>query len=181
MLLGIVAALIGAVLWHHQPLIDINPLIILSIILLLFGAINILHNVVNLLSTSKIQNIPLIKNPSLYHNIYIFILIFLGSVAYTFASYYHLKMNNWTFTKALLIAIPIVLIEYQFSLRGNFLASTILSMNAVQIALITMTFYFINTWLLNYFLLKHPIVWWREILAFTLIILAFVVTTNIAR
>ena len=107
-------------------------------------------------------------------------LIFLGSLSYTIASYYHLIMDDWhwTFIKALAIAIPFVLIEYQFSLRGNFYAHNILGLNAVQIVLITMTFYFINAWLLNYFILKkHKVIWWREFLAFLLLTSAFVITT----
>jgi hypothetical protein len=41
-----------------------------------------------------------------------------------------------------------------------------------------MTFYFINAWLLNYFVLSQQVVWWRETLAFIFILLAFTITTN---
>ena len=47
------------------------------------------------------------------------------------------------FLKALVLELPIVLCEYQFSLKGNYLANTILKFNAVQIV-ITIIFYFIN-------------------------------------
>jgi hypothetical protein len=89
-----------------------------------------------------------------------------------------LKLEKWTFLNALLIAIPFLIIEYQFSLRGNYYAKKHLMMNVVQITLLTMIFYFFNAWLLNHLFLKHPIVWWREVLAFTFILMAFYITTH---
>ena len=68
--------------------------------------------------------------------------------------------------------------EYQFSLRGNYLANDILKLNSIQIVLITMVFYFINAWLLNLFILKNNVVWWREIISFTFILFAFLMTTS---
>jgi uncharacterized protein (DUF486 family) len=104
--------------------------------------------------------------------------IFIGSVSYTVAAYYHLSLTNWTFLKAFAIALPLILIEYQFSIRGNHYAYSLLKMNAVQITLLTMTFYFINSWILNYFILKkHAVVWWREVTAFILIVLAMSLST----
>jgi uncharacterized protein (DUF486 family) len=95
---------------------------------------------------------------------YVILLIFIGSVSYTVAAYYHLRIENWTFLKAFAIALPLILIEYQFSIRGNHHAHESLRMNAVQITLLTMAFYFINAWVLNKFILKkHAIVWWREL------------------
>jgi len=82
-------------------------------------------------------------------------------------------------TRAFTIAIPLVIIEYYFSLTANHEANLILKMNPVQILLITMTFYFLNTWLFNYFILKNDIVVWREIMSFILIIGAFLLSTNI--
>jgi hypothetical protein len=38
-------------------------------------------------------------------------------------------MEQWTFLKAFLIAVPFLFLEYQFSLRGNQYARTHLSMN----------------------------------------------------
>jgi uncharacterized protein (DUF486 family) len=104
--------------------------------------------------------------------------IFIGSVSYTVAAYYHLSLTNWTFPKAFAIALPLILIEYQFSIRGNHYANTMLKMNAVQITLLTMSFYFVNAWVLNYFFLrKHAVVWWREITAFILIVVAMGLST----
>lgn len=105
--------------------------------------------------------------------------IYIGTVFYTIASYYHLKLkDSWKFTKALTIALPMVLIEYNFSLRGNFLAYSKLDMSSIDILLTTMIFYFINGWLLNFFVLKHTIHFVRELIAFILILLAFKITTN---
>lgn len=95
------------------------------------------------------------------------------------AAYFHLKMEQWDFMKAFLIAVPFLLIEYQFSLRGNYYAKQHLLMNAVQITLLTMIFYFFNAWILTYFFLKQPIVWWRECIAFVFIALAFLTTTTV--
>jgi hypothetical protein len=82
---------------------------------------------------------------------------------------------------ALAIAIPFVLLEYQFSLRGNHAAVYHLKFNPLQVLLITLCFYFLNLWLLNYFVLKTHVVWWRECLCFMLIICAFAITTVLGR
>jgi len=71
------------------------------------------------------------------------------------------------------------MIEYTFSLNGNRLANQKLNMNAIQILIITMTFYFINAWLLNYFILKNPVNYLREIISFILIISAFYISENV--
>jgi|APGre2960657373_1045057.scaffolds.fasta_scaffold49708_3 uncharacterized protein (DUF486 family) len=108
---------------------------------------------------------------------YVILLIFIGSVSYTVAAYYHLRIEKWTFLKAFAIALPLILIEYQFSIRGNHHAHDTLKMNAVQITLLTMAFYFINAWVLNKFILKkHAIVWWREIAVFILLVSAVVLS-----
>lgn len=106
-------------------------------------------------------------------------LIYIGTIFYTLASFYHLKLKkSWTFMKALSIAIPLVFIEYNFSLRGNYDAYTKLNLSSIDILLITMIFYFINGWLLNYFVLKNKVNIIREIIAFILILIAFRISTN---
>lgn len=102
-----------------------------------------------------------------------YLFIYLGSLCYVAASYYHLKLPNWTFTKAFFIAIPFVLVEYQFSLRGNYMARSQLRVNPLQILIITMCFYFVNLWLLNHFLLKQPVNTITDTVAFALVLLAF--------
>jgi len=105
-----------------------------------------------------------------------------GTLCYTIASYYHLKLgNNWTFMNAFIIAIPLVIIEYIFSLHGNHYANTILKQSPHNILIITVCFYFVNLWLLNYFVLKHRIEPIHEIIAFCLIIAAFFVSTVFQR
>lgn len=116
----------------------------------------------------------------LINNILILLLIFVGSVSYTIAAYFHLKLRNWNFLAAFTIALPLILIEYQFSIRGNHYAYEKMGLNAVQITLITMCFYFVNSWILNkYVLKKHAVVWWREIAAFTCIIIAFLLAYDL--
>jgi hypothetical protein len=52
-------------------------------------------------------------------------------------------------------------------------------MNTVQITVLTMIFYFFNAFLLNYFVLQHPVVVWRELLSIFFILMAFLTTTSI--
>jgi len=156
---------------------DVNVAIIIAIFLIIFGGINLLINLEGFLSKHDAAIIKNFTNTS-QSTLYIYLLIFFGSVCYTIASYYHLKLKNWTFMKALLIAIPFVIIEYQFSLRGNMHARQHLNMNAIDIVLITMCFYFINAWILNFLVLKQNVTVWREILSFGLIVCAFLITTQ---
>jgi len=178
---GIFGAIIGAILWYKQDMKQpyiINWTILFCMFLLLFGAFLILANIDFIMNLFKNKQWITINALGYIEIITIFMMIYLGTALYIIASYYHLKIKNWTFLKALVLALPIVLCEYQFSLRGNYLANTILKFNAVQIVLITMIFYFINAWLLNIFVLKQSVIWWRELIAFIFIGIAFLITTS---
>jgi len=105
--------------------------------------------------------------------------VYIGTIFYVFASYFHLSLKEWTFRKALLLAMPLVCIEYFFSLRGNRYLNEKYNVNAIEILLITMCFYFINTWLLNYFIIKNKINSAKELLSFILILIAFYLSSNI--
>ena len=105
--------------------------------------------------------------------------IYIGTLCYTIASYFHLKLDPWTFKSAYLIAIPVVLVEYFFSLQGNHAAHTKLKMNVSQILIITICCAYVNGWLLNYFVLNNQIIWWREILSFMFISAGYYTSTNI--
>ena len=175
--IGIFFICLGGFLWYQEEKKKdiLNLTIGCSIFILLLGAYFLtmeLHKHRNRYSSEKKVVV------AWWHWIFILGLIFLGSVSYTVAAYFHLKLEKWTFLKALLIAVPFLLIEYQFSLRGNYYAKKHLMMNVVQITILTMIFYFFNAWLLNHLVLKHPIVWWRELLAFVFILLAFYITTH---
>lgn len=180
--IGIVLALVGGSVWWKQEKTRelINPVIVFGISCILIGAVSIVFGLHHLIAYLNIQNsvTPIVQTPRFWHYALIILFIFLGSVSYTIAAYYHLKLEKWTFPIAFLIAVPLILIEYQFSIRGNRAASEILNLNAVQITLLTMTFYFINSWILNYFFLNKPVIWWREILAFACICIAFILTTR---
>lgn len=106
----------------------------------------------------------------------VYALIYIGTVFYTIASYFHLKLKNWTFAIAYIIALSCVVLEYQFSLRGNHFAAAILNINPVQILIATTCFCFINVWILNTFVLKYPVKIWREVLSFGFIIAAIIVS-----
>lgn len=108
-------------------------------------------------------------------------LIYIGTLCYVIAAYYHLKMGDkWTFLKALLIAVPLVLIEYCFSLNGNYYIHKICGYSAMDILIITICFYFINLWLLNYFILEHKDHnMYIEVFCFFLVTCAFLLTNVI--
>jgi uncharacterized protein (DUF486 family) len=179
-LFGAVCAICAGLLWWWQERQDqlINGWVILSIFLMLFGGFNILLGIDFYVRSQRSAYSPSKGKASFLDWVFIISLIFLGSISYTLAAYYHLKLHNWSFLTAFAIALPLILIEYQFSMRGNHGAKTILGLNIVQITLMTMAFYFINSWLLNYFVIKQPVVWWREVLAFLCIALAFILTTT---
>jgi hypothetical protein len=115
--------------------------------------------------------------------IFSYSLIFIGTIFYTLAAYYHLKYNqNWTFFKAFIIAIPFVLIEYTFSLRGIYHSYKYLNHSTTTILIITIIFCFISMWLFNYFILKKNktnINLFKEIIAFILILIAFYISNVI--
>lgn len=108
-------------------------------------------------------------------------LIYIGTIFYVIAAYYHLKLNEkWSFWRALMIAIPFVLVEYCFSLNGNYYMHHALDYSPMDILNITMCFYFVNLWLMNYFVLHHTIHnVYKEIVCFGLILGAFGMTTVI--
>ena len=177
MYIGLFFVCIGGLLWYYEEKKkDIFNLTIgFSILMILLGAVFLtlyINKHRNRYSTEKRVDVVW------WHYIFIIGLIFLGTLMYTIAAYFHMKMEKWTFFNAFLIAIPFLIIEYQFSLRGNYYAKKHLMMNVVQITIITMIFYFFNAWLLNHVVFKDPIVWWREITAFILILMAFYITTH---
>lgn len=105
-------------------------------------------------------------------------LIYTGSMFYICASYLHLIYNKeWSITKAYSIAIPVVLIEYMFSLHGIYYLNKYFNLEPTQIIIINMCFDFINLWLLNYFILKFSYKnIYKEILSLILIISALLLT-----
>lgn len=105
-----------------------------------------------------------------------YVLIYIGTVFYVLAMYTHLSFKPWTFTKAIAFALPLVVVEYIFALNGDHIAHTTLGLSAQQILITTMTFYFVNLWILNYFVLHHKVRPLNELVAFALIIGAFMVT-----
>lgn len=109
------------------------------------------------------------------------LMIYVGTVLYVLASYFHLKMEDkWLFWKAYFMAIPVIMIEYFFSLHGNHYLYFFFDYSPVDILIVTICFYFVNIWLLNYFVLKHPVSnIYKEFFCFGLILTAFVFTTVI--
>lgn len=110
-----------------------------------------------------------------------FVLIYIGTVFYVLAGYMHLSFKRWTFKRALIVAMPLVLIEYIFTLNGNRRAHKFMGLSAQQILLTTMVFYFVNLWILNYLLLSHEVHLFNELIAFALIIGAFMISNVVFR
>jgi len=106
-------------------------------------------------------------------------LIYIGTWFYTVASFYHLKMKHWTFWKAYLLAIPLVLFEYVFNIFGNKYANAN-GLAPMQIMTCIIGFYMLNIWIFNLFILKQKnVVVWREILAVLLLVGAILISTNV--
>ena len=112
----------------------------------------------------------LFKNSGLYKSIF---LIYIGSVFYVLAAFYHLSIKNWTIITAFAIAIPILVLEYSFSLRGNWYANEYLS--ATKILILTMIFYLVNLTILDSIILKNGVSF-RDIVALLLVISAVYVS-----
>lgn len=107
--------------------------------------------------------------------------IYLGSLCYVSAAYYHLSLNErWSFYRALLIALPLVIIEYCFALPGNYALNTYHGFDPNKILIMTMIFYFINLWLLNVVVLKKQVEnAYIEGTALLLVLAAFYITSAI--
>ncbi len=101
--------------------------------------------------------------------------IYIGTVFYAIASYFHLSFSDWNLSKAFMVAIPLVCIEYFFSLQGNKYLNEE-KVNPISIVLITMCFYFINTWILNLFIIKNKTNIGKELLSLILILGAFMLS-----
>src|SRR6476646_9762724 len=103
-------------------------------------------------------------------------LIYFASWCYVIASYYHLSLKQWSFSKAFLIAIPLVLVEYSLSLYGNKQSNSFL--DPLQILIVTFTCYIVNILLLNVLVLKQPLHLARALVSIVLIVVAVLVSTN---
>ncbi len=114
---------------------------------------------------------------NIFHKIGIVLLIYFGTVCYTIAAYFHLYLKDkWTLQRALVIAIPFVLIEYLFSLNGNHYALKVLNWSPLQILVVTTAFYFVNILILNKVVIKHETKMLREFTAIVLVLIAFLVS-----
>jgi len=102
--------------------------------------------------------------------------MFIGGWLYVIGSYAHLAFDDWSFWKAYLIAMPLVAIEYQFSLRGNKWAN-VEGIRPINILLITLCMYFIAMYGVNKFWLKGESKT-QDVVAFGLIASAFAISFN---
>ena len=110
------------------------------------------------------------KDSGFYKSI---LFIYIGSIFYIVAAFYHLSIRDWTFLTAAAIAVPILILEYTFSLRGNRFANKYLS--ATKILILTMIFYLINLTILDTVILQNGVSY-RDIISLFLIIAAVYVS-----
>jgi uncharacterized protein (DUF486 family) len=84
------------------------------------------------------------------------IFLYIASVCYITASFYHLSLGvKWTFIKAFLISITFVILEYVFGIPGNKWANEFLPVFDLMILIIV--FDLINLFILNFFILKNEV------------------------
>lgn len=93
--LNIIIILVGILMWivNDTSTPDVNVAIIIAIFLIIFGSIHLLINLEGFLSKHDAAIIQNFTNTS-KSTLYIYLLIFIGSVCYTIASYYHLKLKK---------------------------------------------------------------------------------------
>jgi uncharacterized protein (DUF486 family) len=101
-------------------------------------------------------------------------LLYLGSVFYILAQYGHLLLTDWTISKAMIIALPLVLIEYVFVLNGTHSAK-ISGENPLNILLLVMCFNFVNIYIFGKIAFGDKTTG-KDFLAFGLILLASALT-----
>ena len=179
MYIGILFILAGGLLWYmEEKNAFLNWTIAFSIGMVVLGAFLLLETADKVIKKSSALEKKKI-DVNTWHWFYILGLIYLGTIFYTVASYYHLKMDEWTFSTALFIALPFVFIEYQFMLRGIYYAKEHLLMNSLQILVIATIFCCFNSLLLNYFVLQLPMILWRELLSVLFLLMALFTSTRV--
>ena len=103
--------------------------------------------------------------------------IYMGSVFYTLASFYHLSLGTqWTFFKAYMLALVFVLIEYLFNIKGNHGANK--HVTVFQIMILIIAFDLINLYILNYFVLKNKINVFRDGISLLFIGVAIAISSS---
>jgi uncharacterized protein (DUF486 family) len=107
---------------------------------------------------------------------YAMVLLLAASILYTFASFFHLSFVNekWSITKALMIAMPIVFLEYNCSLRGIKLAHDN-GFTSNQIFIIIICMCFVCLFVLNKLVLGDQTTKY-DIIAFILLMMAFILS-----
>lgn len=104
-------------------------------------------------------------------------LLFLGSLCYVMASYYHLTMGErWSFRRAYTIALFFVAIEYIFNVMGSRRASERLT--AIQMMVLIFALDLIALLCINAVFLHNPINMWRDGLSVAFLLCAMVVSTQ---
>lgn len=88
-------------------------------------------------------------------------LIYLGSVCYTIASFFHLSFGSeWTFVRAYIIGLLFVSVEYVFNILGNKHANRYITV--FQIMLLIIAFDLVNLYVINAILLKNDVNYVRD-------------------
>jgi len=104
--------------------------------------------------------------------------IYIASVFYTVASFYHLSFGTkWTFTRAYIIALIFVGIEYIFSVLGNKWANEFITVFDIMILIIV--FDLINLYIINFFILKNRVQPLKHGISLVLVGIAIILSADI--
>ena len=103
--------------------------------------------------------------------------LFLGSLCYVMASFYHLTMGErWSFGRAYALALLFVSIEYMFNVYGNRRAAEHLTV--VQTMVMIFVVDFVALFLVNGLFLHNPVSVWRDGLSILLLFAALLVSVR---
>jgi hypothetical protein len=173
--IGLVMGIIGSYTWIQADNKTIWEQLLVGLLVLVAG-VNFFLGLKGIFVDGQKRETSIPAGPVKWYSkqgLWALLLVYLGAVFYSMAAFYHLALPKWTFLRAFMIAVPLILIEYHFMIRGNHMVYDVLQWNATQVAFVTLIFYFINTWILNKFVFKRKFVWWRETLALGLLAAAF--------
>ena len=173
--IGLFLAIAGAIIWNNnEDVTQHEYAVTVASVMIFFGGMMILFDLINpLLCGDKCVKIVQEKISDYRYTIYAIVLMYLGSVFFALASFWTFKLKEWTFHRALFIALVAFFFQYQFQLRGINFARTRLKMTYLQIVLIILCCNYINSLIINRFYLKDKFVWWRDLVAVGMVIGAF--------
>jgi hypothetical protein len=173
--IGLFLAIAGAIIWNNNDdVLQHEFAVTVASVMIFVGGLMVLFDLVKplLCGDACVKNVQE-KIHDYRYTIYAIVIIYLGSVFFTLSSFWTFKLKEWTFYRALFIALVAFLFQYQFQLRGIDFARTRLKMAYLHIIIIILCCNYINSLIINRFYLKEKFVWWRDLVAFGMVVGAF--------